>query len=123
MINMQYFPYSSGYYNILAVNPNNRHDRDIEALSVKEGMDYLHGTHRTIRVWSPLGGHLAWLTIKPGDKYVYNSNDADSIILINKRVQMDSDIFYTSIQNEYRIDHVIQRGNAIFGWVYRKRGY
>jgi hypothetical protein len=120
VINITYFPYSAGYYNVVTKSANTNFDRDIEALSVKEGVDYLHKTYGTVALWAPIGGHLSWYYLNPPDRYVYNSSDADSIILINKSSHIREQEFTSIISDTYRIVHTITRGNAVFAWVYRK---
>lgn len=121
-IALTYFPYSSGYYNAFASNPNQNFDRDIEALSVKEGIDYLHKRYGAIHAWVPIGAHLSWYYLTtPGDKYVYSAGEADSIVLVNKSTHIREDEFTPSVAPDFVIDRVIRRGNAIFGWVYRRR--
>lgn len=120
-INASLFPYSSGYYNMLAKNPNVNFDRDIEALSIREGMDYLHETYGTVRVWAPVGGHLSWYLVQPGDSYVYSTADADSIILVNKSSHIRQGEFKKTLGKDFFLDYTISRGNSIFAWVYRKR--
>lgn len=119
-INVTYFPYSTGYYNVLAKNPNVRFDRDIEALSVKEGIEYLHTKYGAIRLWSPIGGHLSWYYLMPEDRYVYSGSEADSIILVNKSSHIRQTEFDKDSTKSFVLDHVIRRGDAIFAWVYRK---
>lgn len=120
-INVTYFPYSTGYYNALAQNPNVRFDRDIEALSVREAVDYLHANYGAISLWSPIGGHLAWYYLTPGDRYVYTRDEADSIILINKSSHIRRTEFERLIEQEYVLDEVISRGDAVFAWIYRRK--
>jgi hypothetical protein len=120
VINAIYFPYSAGYLNILASDPNKNFDRDVEALSVKEGVDYLHHTFGAVNVWAPIGGHLSWYYLTDGDHYAYNSSDADSIILINKSSHIREDEFYPMISDSYKLTYTISRGGAIFAWIYRK---
>lgn len=121
-ISVTYFPYSTGYYNALGKDPNKNFDRDIEALSIKEGIDYLHKRYGPIRAWVPIGAHLSWyyLTV-PGDKYVYSADDADSIVLVNKSTHIRQDEFTPLVAPDFVIDHLISRGDAIFGWVYRRK--
>lgn len=120
-INVQYFPYSTGYLNAFARDPNTRFDRDIEALSVKEAMDYLHTTYGNIVVWSPFGGHLSWPYLRELDVYDFTSKLADSVIFVNKSSHITEKDFLVQLGPSYRLDHVIRRGNAIFGWVYRRK--
>jgi hypothetical protein len=120
LINITYFPYSTGYLNMLAKHPNERFDRDIEALSVKEGVDYLHTTRNSIKLWSPIGGHLSWYYLFPSDQYVYSAQEADSIILVNKSSHIQRKEFEALLPPEFYLVHTIQRGNALLGWVYAK---
>ncbi|OGG11932.1 hypothetical protein A2Z00_03880 [Candidatus Gottesmanbacteria bacterium RBG_13_45_10] len=121
-IDITYFPYSTGYLNILAQNPNERFDRDIEALSVKEGVEYLHKKYGTIYVWVPVGGHLSWYYLTGNDVYVYNPDAADSIILVNKPSHVSNTDLGALIRDTYVLDYEVRRGDTIFAWVYRKKG-
>lgn len=120
-INIQYFPYSTGYYNMLAKDPNARFDRDIEALSVQEGVRYLQEKYGAIRVWSPIAGHLSWYYLSQQDRYVYSAAEADSIILVNKASHVNVTEFFPRIQDSFVLDAEIRRGEAIFARVYRKK--
>ena len=120
-INATYFPYSTGYYNFLARDPNVRFDRDIEALSVKEGVDYVHKTYGAVKLWSPIGGHLSWYYLTQEDRYVYSPEDADSILLINKSSHIRQAEFHETVRNDFTLDYVIRRGNAVAAWVYRRK--
>lgn len=120
-INITLFPYSSGYYNVLARGANENFDRDIESLSVREAMDWLHVRYKNLKVWSPIAGHLAWYLIKPGDVYVYSAEEADSIILVNKSSHIRKAEFEKELHDTFQLDHVVRRGNAVFAWIYRKR--
>lgn len=120
-INATYFPYSTGYLNILARNANRNYDRDIEALSVREAVDYLHKTKGTIALWSPIGGHLAWYYLTPEDQYVYNAAEADSIILVNKSSHILRHEFERRLPPVWKLAHTISRGDAEFAWIYTKR--
>ena len=119
-INITYFPYSTGYLNILAQNPNERFDRDIEALSVKEAVDYLHKRYGAIALWAHIGGHLSWHYLTPPDRYAY-PQDADSIILVNKSSHIRQGGPGLPIGPEFALDHVISRGEAVFAWIYRRK--
>lgn len=118
-INGTYFPYSTGYYNALAISPDTRFDRDIMGLAVKEGIDYLHDTYGNVSVWAPISGHQSWYYLRKEDNYVYSAADADSIILINKRSHIRREDFEQMLTG-HLLDHTISRGKAVFGWVYRK---
>ncbi len=120
-INALYFPYSTGYLNILARNPNKQYDRDIEALSVREAVDYLHKTKGTIALWSPIGGHLTWYYLGEEDQYVYNAAEADSIILVNKSSHILRHEFERRLPAAWKLTHTISRGDAEFAWIYTKR--
>ena len=122
-INFLYFPHSAGYLNMIARNPNQSYDRDIEGLAVKEGMDYLHSKYGDIVVWVPFVGHLSWYDIQEGDRYVYRGAEADSIILINKgshfnRMNVNESQAFKN--GDFAIDRTITRGNAVIGWVWRR---
>ncbi len=120
-INVHYFPYSTGYLNMLASNANAQFDRDIEALSVKEAVEYLHATYGDVRLWSPIGGHLTWYYLTPHDQYVYGASNADSIVLANKSSHIRRNEFEELLGEAWRLDHTISRGDAEFAWIYRKK--
>lgn len=120
-INATYFPYSTGYYNFFAKDANVRFDRDIEALSVKEGVDYLHKKYGAIKLWSPIGGHLSWYYLTSKDQYVYSASPADSIILVNKSSHIRQSEFESAIAGDFVLDYEIRRGKGVFMWIYRKR--
>jgi hypothetical protein len=119
-INTVYFPYSTGYLNGLARNPNTAFDRDIEALSVREAVAYAHQTYGVLTLWSPIGGHLSWYYLSSNDRYVYTADEADTIILVNKSSHIRQEEFAQLVQKSHRLDAVIERGGAVFAWVYRK---
>jgi hypothetical protein len=121
VINSTYFPYSTGYYNMFARDANVRYDRDIEALSIKEGVEYLHKRYGPVHLWAPVGGFLSWYYLTEGDAYVYEPGMADSIVLINKSSHAIQKVFDLAVQDNFRVDHVITRGDAVFGWVYRRK--
>lgn len=116
-----YFPYSTGYYNVFAADPNTFFDRDIEGLSVKEGVEYLKSTYGNIRLWAPVSGHQSWYYVTTDDRYVYNEYEADSIILVNKSSHARQPEFHAQIADMFVIDHIITRGDAVFAWVYRRK--
>ncbi len=121
-INVQYFPYATGYYNVFARNPNELYDRDIEGLAIKEGIDYLHSRYGNITLWAPISGHQSWYYLRGGDQYVYTTQQANSIILINKSSHISRKDFEKSLAGTgFEHDHTIRRGDAEFGWVYRKK--
>lgn len=119
-INATYFPYSTGYYNILAKNPNQRFDRDIEALSIKEAVEYLHKKYGAINLWCLIGGHISWYYLTSQDHYTY-PQDADSIILVNKSSHIRQWEQQFPMSSEFSLDHVISRGDAVFAWIYRRK--
>lgn len=119
-LNGAYFPYSTGYFNMLARNPNVLFDRDIEGLAVKEGVEYLRQKYSRMVLWVPVAGHLSWYDVTAADQYVYNDIDADSVVLINKRSHINHEEFRKVLHPSYRLVHTIVRGDAEFGWVYRK---
>jgi len=120
-IDSTYFPYSSGYFNMFAVNPNVLFDRDIEALSVHEAVAYVHAAYGRVRIWVPIGGHLSWYYLTTGDIYVYSATDADTIVVINKSSHFSQKEFETTIADTYQLVHTISRDNAIFAWIYRRK--
>lgn len=120
-INTTLFPYSTGYLNMLARDPNVRYDRDIEALSVKEGIEYVRSRYGAGSVWSPIGGHLSWYYLGPGDRYVYRAADADSILLVNKSSHIRQPEFEALIAPTHTRVHTLKRAGVIVGWVYRKK--
>jgi hypothetical protein len=117
-INVKYFPHSAGYYNILAGDANKNYDREIEGLSVKEGIDYLHTTYGAIHLWVITAGHLSWYYINEDDRYVFSKEEADSIIVINKRSHIGPGD--APVIDMFRVDHVVERGDAVFAWVFRR---
>jgi hypothetical protein len=119
-INISLFPYSTGYYNILARDPNINFDRDIEALSVKEAVVYLHRVYGNVRVYFGIGGHQSWYYLTPGDQYVYTPKDADVIVLVNKASHFRISELVAQALSGYTMVHDIRRGNAIFAWIYKK---
>lgn len=119
-INFQYFPFSTGYLNLLAVNSNERFDRDIEGLAVKEGIDYLHARYGSIRLWMPLVRHLSWYYLEPGDYDAYRYADGQYAILINKKSHLVNSPELQDLQANFRQIAEIRRGPAVFGWVYEK---
>ena len=115
------FPYSSGYYNRFAVDANTRFDRDIEGLTVKEGIDWLHKKYGRVQLWAPVSGHQTWYYLWEGDNYVYSDADADSIVLINKASHITRSNFESMIGTPYTMVHEIRRGDNVYGWVYRRK--
>jgi hypothetical protein len=120
IVNTVYFPFSTGYYNILVKNPNTQFDRDIEALSMKEAVQYLHTTYGGIHVWVPLAGHLSWFYLNANDSFVHTALFADSIILINKSSHFSQETFHSWLGGAFVIDHTIVRGDAVYAWIYRR---
>lgn len=122
-INVLYFPYSAGYWNALTPNPNKNFDRDVEALSVKEGVEYLHNTYGVIRLFVPIGAHLSWYYLTADDATFdyYHFTEADSIILLNKSSHASFAEANALFKDTFYLDHVIERGDAIFAWIYRKK--
>jgi hypothetical protein len=122
-INAQYFPYSTGYVNILAQSPNSNLDRDIGGLSVKEGMDWLHKTYGDVYIWIPVATHTGWVYLRGGgDQIVRDESLGNYMIVVNK-------LSHLAIFPEFKtlpavagftLVHTIFRGNNVFGWVYRK---
>ncbi len=120
-INITLFPYSTGYLNILAKNQNERFDRDIEALSIKEAVDYLHKEYGAIKLWCFIGGHLSWHYLTPLDHYTYPT-EADSIIIVNKASHINQGGPYIPVDPQrFDLVHTISRGDAVFAWIYRKK--
>jgi hypothetical protein len=118
-INAVFFPFSTGYYNILARSPNTNFDRDIEALSVKEAVEFIHQKYGNVRVFFSIGGHQSWYYLTPADRYVYTPQDADIVVLVNKASHFRiSDA--TRTLAGYTMVHEIRRDNAIFAWIFRK---
>jgi len=120
LIDSTYFPYSAGYYNVLAGDANTQYDRDIEALSVREAIDYIHSVASPVRVWVPVGGHLSWYYLTGADQYVYNAYDAQFIVLVNKSSHITRKDFEATVGTTYRLVHTVSRQGAIFAWVYSK---
>jgi 4-amino-4-deoxy-L-arabinose transferase-like glycosyltransferase len=120
-INVLYFPYSTGYYNVLARNANVNFDRDIEALSVKEAMDYVHRMYGNVRIYLPIGGHLSWYYMIPGDGYISVQDGANIVILVNKASHFRMFDYAANYLGDYTMVHQISRGNAIFALIYKKK--
>jgi len=119
-INATLFPYSTGYYNVLARNPNVNFDRDIEALSVKEAMEYVRTTLGNVRVFCTLGGHQSWYYLEPGLRYVFTPNEADVVVVVNKASHRMTPDHSPDMLSEFTLVHEICRGDAVFAWVYRR---
>ncbi len=120
-INISMFPYSTGYYNFLARDPNTNFDRDIEGFSVKEGMDWLHQTYGSVRVWVPIAAHLSWPYLISTDRYIYTlEGEPDSIIIVNKQTHGADRLEASASGENFTLVHTISRGTAVFGWVYRR---
>lgn len=120
-INITYFPYSTGYLNVIARDPNVRFDRDIEALSIKEAISRVHNTFDSMTLWSPIGGHLSWYYLNTDDRYVYSSSEADTIILVNKSSHIRKNEFEPLIADQFTLFSEVRRGDAVFAWIYRKK--
>jgi hypothetical protein len=118
-INIKYFPYSAGYYNIIAGDANKNYDREIEGLSIKEGIDYLHTTYGAVNVWVTIAGHLSWYYIAGGDRYVTTKEEADFKVVINKRSHIGAG-GGAPLLDSYQVEHAVTRGDAVFAWVYRR---
>jgi hypothetical protein len=119
-INVLYFPYSTGYYNVLARDPNVNFDRDIEALSVKEAVAYVHQKYGNVRVFFTIGGHLSRYYLLPGDMYMNGNIGGDIVIVINKASHFSISDYVAQSLGGYTMVHVISRGDAIFAWIYKK---
>lgn len=116
-----HFPYTTGVYNIFAQKANVHYDRDFGALSIKEGVDFIHTQYGPMALWIPAAGHLSWYYLEGGDQYVYGEEWADSVILINKSSHVaESDMTARLTSQGFTKVHTISRGQAVFGWVYRK---
>jgi len=122
-INFSYFPYSVGYLNLLAASPNQNFDRDVEGISVKEAIDWLHANYGAVKVWIPINAHQTWYYLTREDEDMASqTQNSDYIILINKgsharRWEFEQDPL---LQN-FTLLHTITRGQAIFGWIYGRR--
>ena len=120
-INASLFPYSTGYYNMLARADNTNFDRDIEALSVKEAMDYIHGQYGDTSVFFQIGGHLSWLYLTPKDHYVFPQQGMpDVVVVANKASHVRISEFEKQLPSGYTMVHELTRGDAIFAWIYKK---
>lgn len=120
-INATLFPYSTGYYNIFAKDPNVNFDRDMEGLSIKEEMDWLHSHYGSVKVWAPIAAHLSWPYLTATDRYIFEpGSGADSIIIINKQVHNAIGERSLATKRGFTLVHTISRGDAVFGWVYRR---
>ena len=119
-INIVYFPYSTGYYNALARDPNVNFDRDIEALSVKEAMDYVHRRYGNVRIFFTIGGHLSRYYLTQGDWYMNeDKGERDIIVEVNKASHFRFSDIDASLSG-YTMIHEIRRGDAIFARIYKK---
>jgi hypothetical protein len=120
-INATLFPYSTGYYNMFARNQNENFDRDIEALSVKEAMEFVHTTYGNVRVFLPIGGHLSWHYLTRQDQYVFPElGRADIVIVVNKTSHQRIADYQAQHLIGYSLVHEIRRGEAIFAWIFKK---
>jgi hypothetical protein len=120
-INASLFPYSTGYYNMFASNANINFDRDIEGLSAKEGMDWLHHTYGAVNVWVPIAAHLSWPYLTSADRYIFTlEGGPDSIIVVNKQTHDADSLRELAVGENFTLVHIISRGMAVFGWVYRR---
>jgi hypothetical protein len=120
-INMNLFPYSSGFLNMLVSNKNMGYDREYSGLAIKEGMNILLNRYDSFTVWVPIGGHLSWYYIRPGkDQYVYTAQMADSIVYINKYSHSSKSELEALLTPDFKMIHEIKKGNDVFGWVYRR---
>ncbi len=117
-----YFPYNTGYYNALAASPNVNFDRDVEGLSVKEGIDWARKTYGRLRLFVPVAAHLSWYYLTPSDSYEFSLARADTVVLINKQShRIDTQYLeFERAKKEFSLVYTIRRGNAVFGWVYRR---
>lgn len=122
VIDIQYFPYSTGYYNMFAGNPNINFDRDIEGLAVYEGLSYIRGVTKNASVWIPVASHTGWNYADDNIRIVNTKDAAAYMIVINKRshILKDPDLKTFPTVSGFVPAHVILRGDAIFGWVYKK---
>lgn len=120
-INATYFPYSTGYYNVLARNPNVNFDRDILALSVKETMDYVHRRYGNVRIFFTIGGHLSRYYLTQEDRYINaDQGQGDIIIVVNKASHFQIADFVAKFLGGYTMIHDIHRGDAVFAWIYKR---
>lgn len=118
-INVLYFPYSTGYYNVLARDPNVNFDRDIEALSVKEAIDYVHQRYGNVRIYFTIGGHQSRYYLTPGDWYVNtDQGKGDIVIVVNKVSHFRISDYVAQYLSGYTPIHEIRRGEEIFAWIY-----
>lgn len=121
IINLRFFPFSSGYLNMFAGEKRNElFDRDFSGLSVREGMTYINSKQIPYSVYVPIAGHTSWYYIDPGNRYVYYPEEADFIIFVNKISHASKQELEQSIPKNFVIDRTIQKGSDIFGWVYKK---
>jgi len=121
LINVSYFPYSTGYVNMFVSNPNINLDRDIEGLSVKEGIDWLHQAYGDVSVWIPISSHTGWVYVRGGrDQIVRDVSGASFIIVVNKASHLRVTDYISTLVSGCTLVHEIRRGTAVFGWVYKK---
>lgn len=119
-VNAVYFPFSTGYYNFFTKNPDNTLDRDIEALSVKPGIDWVHAHAPNAKIWIPIAAHTAWPYVGH-DELVGTSQAADYIIVVNK---LSHRIKYPDLASmppkRFTTVYTVTRGGNTFGWVFRR---
>jgi hypothetical protein len=120
---IQYFPYTSGYINRLVPNSSTLMDRDFSGLAVHEGLRYVKEHFESSSLWVPIAGHLSWYYLRPEyrDLYVYTPQDADTVIFVNKPSHSNVHDLTGLLPPDYQLVHEIKRGDAIFGWVYRRK--
>lgn len=120
LINATYFPYSTGYYNFLASKPNQNFERDIEGLSVKEGMEWVQAHYPQATFAVPVAEHLGWEYVRPQDTFVLLPQEADTVVLANKQSHVQTKKPDEINLTGFSLVHTITRGTNIFGWVYRR---
>jgi hypothetical protein len=115
------FPYGAGYINSIANDPNSLYDRDIEALVVREGMEYINTKYPPIKVWIPIAAHLSWYYARFPQQFVTAPGDAGAILLINKSSHVPREKLESFAGSAFTLAHTIQRGSSVFGWIYRRK--
>jgi len=123
IINYQYFPYSTGYYNVFTPHPNINFDRDIEGLAVGEAVAYLNGLKAQYNVWIPIASHVGWNYVSYPNQIVRDMSMGNIVIVINKssHIRNIPELRVLPELPGFVLDHVISRGSAVFGWIYKRK--
>jgi hypothetical protein len=74
-----------------------------------------------IHLYAPVAGHLSWYYLTTGDQFVYSGDEADSIILLNKRSHVTKEVFDPMVLATFDQIGEIRRGPDVFAWIYRRK--